>query len=114
MFLALLPLSLDPLGLSPAPLWRVAAASLFIFSVSYGLVGESQVVRRVRADAPEIYSFATRVFYFSTIGTVMGLQLLVLARPIEFGPGFYVLGLLGLLLVAAVQFVRILFIRPKG
>ena len=113
MFLALLPLGLAPLDLSPELLWRIASTVLLAFCLGYGQIGETHV-RLVRSDAPEIYSPSTRVFNFITFGTVIGLQVLALVRPDEFGAGFYVLGLIGLLLIAAVQFVRILFIRPQG
>ncbi len=112
MFLALLPLSLAPLELSPALLWRLAAAILVTFCVGHALFGETQV-RLVRRNSPELYSLTTRAIYSSIFAAIVGLQLLVLARPTDLGPSFYVLGLLGLLLTAAIQFVRILFVRPQ-
>ena len=111
MFLALLPLSLAPLELSDSLLWRVSAGTFTGFCVGYGLIGRSRV-RIVRADAPEVYSSAVSVFNYATVGTAVILQLVVLARPTDLGPGFYVLGLLSLLLTATVQFVRMLFVRP--
>ena len=112
MFLALLPLSLAPLGLSESVLWRTSAGTFVAFCLGYGWIGNSRV-KIVRAHAPEIYSFAVSVFNYSTVGTAVALQLVVLARPEDLGPGFYVLGLLGLLLTATVQFVRMLFVRPQ-
>lgn len=112
MFLALLPLSLAPLELADSLLWRISAATFTIFCLGYWLVGRSRV-RIVRDHAPEIYSFGVSVFNYATVGTAMVLQLVVLARPEDLGPGLYVLGLLSLLLTATVQFVRMLFIRPQ-
>ena len=112
MFLALLPLSLAPLELSDSLLWRVSAGTFTAFCLGYGLIGRSRV-RIVRAHAPEIYSLAVSVFNYATVGTAVILQVVVLARPADLGPGFYVLGLLGLLLTATVQFVRMLFVRPQ-
>ena len=112
MFLALLPLALAPLELSASLLWRVSAGTFIAFCLGYGLIGRSRV-RIVRAHAPEIYSFGVSVFNYATVGTAVILQLVVLARPADLGPGFYVLGLIGLLLTATVQFVRMLFVRPQ-
>ena len=112
MFLALLPLSLAPLELSDSLLWRISAATFTAFCLGYWLIGRSRV-RIVRTHAPEVYSFAVSVFNYATVGTAVILQLVVLARPADLGPGFYVLGLLGLLLTATVQFVRMLFVRPQ-
>ena len=112
MFLALLPLSLAPLGLGDALLWRISAATFTAFGFAHWLVGRSRV-RIVRTQAPEIYSRATSVFNYATVGTAMVLQLVVLARPRDLGPGLYVLGLLSLLLAATLQFVRMLFVRPQ-
>jgi uncharacterized membrane protein len=105
-------LSLAPLELSDSLLWRVSAATFTAFCLGYWLIGRSRV-RIVRTHAPEVYSFAVSVFNYATVGTVVILQLVVLARPADVGPGFYVLGLLGLLLTATVQFVRMLFVRPQ-
>ena len=112
MFLALLPLSLAPLEISSSLLWRISAAAFMAFCLGYALIGRSRV-RVVRTHAPEIYSFAVSVFNYATVGIAVALQVVVLARPEDLGPGFYVLGLLGLLLTATVQFVRMLFVRPQ-
>jgi len=112
MFFALLPFALSPLGISDSSVWRISGGLLAVFGVSHMGVSYSQL-RRVRAEAPEIYSRGARTTYFSVLLAVVVLQLLNVAKGGQPGLSFYIFGLLGLLFVAALQFVRILLVRPR-
>lgn len=67
----------------------------------------------MRREAPEIYSRSVAGTHFTILVVVLLLQLVGVAKGGELALSLYIFGLLGLLAVAAFQFVRILFVRPR-
>lgn len=112
LFFALLPFALFPLGLDTSTVWRIAAGLVAILALSHLGVSYSEL-RRVRNEAPEVYSRVVASVHFSILFAVLLLQLAIVIMGGELALSLYIFGLLGLLVVAAFQFVRILFVRPR-
>jgi hypothetical protein len=114
MFLSLLPDTLVNLGVPDERLWFVSSAAIFAYSFLF-IVWWLMSSRRVARVAPEI--FDSVAFITMTIGhmIVLLLQLTVMLGLMENRePGVIALGLIWYLINAAQQFVRMLFIQPKG
>ena len=111
MFFALLPFALSPLGLSDSAVWRISGALLAIFATAHIGISYSEL-QRVRKEAPEIYSPSVRTIHFSLLLAIVVLQVVNVGKGGQLGLSLYIFGLMGLLGVAAFQFVRILFVRP--
>jgi hypothetical protein len=112
MFFALLPYALLPLDLGLSAVWRTASGLVAVFALSHLTISYVEL-RRVRSEAPEIYNRSVAAIHFAILTVVLLLQLVGVARGGELALSLYIFGLLGLLTVAAFQFVRILFVRPR-
>ncbi len=112
LFFALIPFALFPLGLNPVSVWRTTSGLVAVFALSHLAVSYTEL-RRVRREAPEIYSRSVAGTHFTILVVVLLLQLVGVAKGGELALSLYIFGLLGLLAVAAFQFVRILFVRPR-
>lgn len=112
LFLALLPLTLMQFGLEPGAVWRSAGLAMVGLSV-VGVAVYLRASRGAARHAPEIFN--RPVFASLLAGHVANvvLQIVALTSP-DPSPGPYSLGLLWLLLHAAIQFARILFVRPAA
>jgi hypothetical protein len=114
MFLSLLPDTLVNLGVPDERLWFYSSAAIFAYSflfIAWWIVSS----RRVARFAPEIFNWRA----FSTMATghtiVLLLQLAVMLGFLENrAPGVIALGLIWFLIHAAQQFVRMLFVQPRG
>jgi hypothetical protein len=114
MFLSLLPDTLVNLGVPDERLWFASSAAIFAYSflfIAWWIVSS----RRVARFAPEIFNWRA----FSTMATghtiVLLLQLAVMLGFLENrAPGVIALGLIWFLIHAAQQFVRMLFVQPRG
>ena len=114
MFLSLLPDMLVNLGVPDERLWFASSAAIFAYSFLF-IVWWLMSSRRVARVAPEIFDWVA--FTTMTIGhtIVLLLQLAVMLGLMENRePGVIALGLIWYLINAAQQFVRMLFIQPKG
>ena len=114
MFLSLLPDTLVHLGVPDERLWFASSAAIFAYSFLF-IVWWLMSSRRVARVAPEI--FDSVAFITMTIGhmIVLLLQLAVMLGLMENRePGVIALGLIWYLINAAQQFVRMLFIQPRG
>ena len=112
LFFALIPFALFPLGLNPVSVWRTTSGLVAVFALSHIAISYTEL-RRVRREAPEIYSRSVAGTHFTILVVVLLLQLVGVAKGGELALSLYIFGLLGLLAVAAFQFVRILFVRPR-
>jgi hypothetical protein len=114
VFLALLPFALHESGLAGAACWRFSSALLGVFTAgSLAFLGYQ--IQRHRGEFGELFSGV--VFAVVSAGSlaVVVLQILNAAgvgAPPRVGP--YLFGLIWLLLVASIQFARILFVRRAG
>jgi len=114
MFLALLPSTLQHLGLAGDIIWRTSSAFLTAFTFAF-VVGWVLSSRRFFNVAREIFSVPA--FSLMTVGHLANLVLqlsLTLGLWRDSRPGVYMLGLVWLLAHASQQFVRMLFIQPKA
>ncbi len=114
MFLSLLPDTLVNLGVPVERLWFYSSAAIFAYSFLF-IVWWIKSSRRVARVAPEIFDWVA--FTVMTIGhtIVLLLQLAVMLGLMENRePGVIALGLIWYLINAAQQFVRMLFIQPRG
>jgi hypothetical protein len=112
LFFALMPFALFPLGLNPAAVWRTAGGLVAVFALSHLAISYAELLR-VRREAPEIYNRSVAGTHFTILVVVLLLQLVGVAKGGDLALSLYIFGLLGLLAVAAFQFVRILFVRPR-
>ena len=114
VFLALLPFALQESGVSSSACWRLSSALLAVFtSVSLALLGYQ--IQRHRGEFGELYSGTVFVVVATGSFAVVALQVVNVAGAGAFPrSGPYLFGLLWLLFVASVQFVRILFVRRSG
>ena len=114
MFLSLLPDTLVNLGVTDERVWFSSSAAIFAYSIlfiAWWIKSSRQVARLV----PEIFNWAA----FSTMATghtiILLLQLTVILGFLENrAPGVIALGLIWYLIHAAQQFVRMLFVQPRG
>jgi len=114
MFLSLLPDTLVSFGVPDERLWFASSAAIFAYSFLF-IAWWIMSSRRVAPIAPEIFNWRA----FSTMATghtiVLLLQLAVMLGFLENrAPGVIALGLIWYLIHAAQQFVRMLFIQPRG
>lgn len=113
-FLALLPFALHESGVGESACWRFSSGLLAAFtSTSLAVLGYQ--IQRHRREFGELFSRA--VFAIVSAGTVaiVALQagnVFAVGGTPRVGP--YLFGLLWLLLVASIQFARILFIRRRS
>ena len=114
MFLSLLPDTLVNLGVPDGRIWFDTSTVIFTYSflfIAWWIVAS----RRMARIAPEIFNWMA----LSTMATghtiVLLLQLAVILGLLENrAPGVIALGLIWYLIHAAQQFVRMLFIQPRG
>lgn len=112
MFLALVPMLLERLGVTEPALWRRASGAMTLYSLvalTAFLASSRQIARR----SPEIFN--RWVFGAIAAGHVLniGLQSMNALRPEPASAsGIYLLGLMWYLVHAAVQFSRMLLVQP--
>ena len=114
MFLALLPGTLQHLGLADDILWRTSSAFLTAFSFAF-VLGWVLSSRRFFSVAREIFSVPA--FSLMTVGHLANLALQLSVALGLWGDGksgVFMLGLVWLLAHASQQFVRMLFIQPRA
>ena len=112
MFFGLLPFALSPLGFNDSTVWRISGTLLAIFATAHIGLSYSQL-RRVQREAPEIYSPSAYTIHFSLLLGILVLQLFNVSKGGQLGLSLYIFGLMALLVVAALQFLRILFVRTE-
>ncbi len=114
MFLSLLPDTLMSFSVPDERIWFDSSAAIFAYSflfITWWIRSSRQVARIV----PEFFNWRA----FSTMATghtiILLLQLAVMLGLLENrAPGVITLGLIWYLIHAAQQFVRMLFIQPRG
>jgi hypothetical protein len=113
MFLALLPFTLQESGVGSAACWRLSSALLAAFT-SLALACLGYQFQRHRGEFGGAFSRTVFVVVATGSVAVVALQLVnVFGRGAFPRSGPYLVGLLWLLFVASIQFVRILFVRPS-
>jgi hypothetical protein len=114
VFLALLPFALHESGVGSAACWRLSSALLAVFT-SISLASLGYRIHRHREEFGQLFSGTVFVVVGTGSLVIVALQVANIAGlgalP-RSGP--YLFGLLWLLFVASIQFVRILFVRPAG
>jgi hypothetical protein len=114
LFLSLIPIALNAVGLPEPELWQWSSAILLAVAVPAHLFALS----RVRRDAAEILEVVP--VYLLPIGAFLFLANLIAQICNALGAGWvpsfgvYLFGLLLYLGFAALQFARMLFVRPGG
>jgi hypothetical protein len=113
LFLALLPLAIAYLGATDASALRLSSGVMAGFT----LVGWAPILRAhaaLKVHSPDLS--APRLFLSANVGSVANVTAQLLNSLAVIGPSFgvYFCGLLWLLLVAALQFGRIVFAHPQG
>ena len=112
LFLSLIPIALSFVGVAEPELWQWSSAIMVAVAVPAHLFGLSHV----RRNAAELFEVVP--FYLIAIAAVAFLANLIAqicnALGVGWPPSFgvYLFGLLLYLLFAAVQFARMLFVRP--
>lgn len=114
MFLSLLPDTLLSFGVPDKRVWFDSAAAIFTYSFLF-MAWWIMSSRRVARVAPEIFDWRA----FSAMATghtiIVLLQLAIMLGFLEGrAPGVISLGLIWYLFHAVQQFVRMLFIQPRG
>lgn len=113
LLLSLLPLALSFSGVSEPHVWRLASGAMALHGTAISVA----MVRLLRnLDASQL-PYYRPVALTQSLGTVLNtvvqlLNLLAFILPGTLAPFFW--GLLWLILGAAVQFVLILFVRPRN
>jgi hypothetical protein len=112
-FMAYLPIGLAHAGLSGSSLWRVSSGGFLCFGVFTG----GFTIARTRRLRGEVRVLLNPIVLWMSIvfGGVANLAQLLNVLGLGFQPQFapYFLGLVLILLMSAIQFVRILFARPE-
>jgi hypothetical protein len=114
LFLSLIPIALSFVGVPEPDLWQWSSAIMVALAVPAHVIG----ILRIRRNAAEI--FEVTPVYLLVIGAFAILANLIAqvcnSIGIAWRPSFgvYLLGLLLYLLFAAIQFARMLFVRPGG
>jgi len=111
-FLALVPVGLELAGLSHSTVWRVSSAVLVAAVASDTMLSES---RKRRLSAESIALLSTRLtLFFRLLRLGALLAGLLNATGIVFAPqpGAYFFAVVCPLLLGAVVFVRMMFVRP--
>jgi hypothetical protein len=114
-FLALLPIGLDEIGVSERNIW-VSVSLVFVAVVAFLAIHIARRMRQLPPDAREIISGRVAGLHFFNLGVVI-VACFSNATTGLLGPpqgGFYFFGILVLLSVGAVAFVRLVFIRPAA
>ncbi len=114
MILALLPDTFLNLGLPENRVWFWSCLALSAYSTTF-LVWWIAASWRVAKVAPEIFKWS--VFTATTTGHAVALllQLMVVSGlSVSNAAGFFSIGLIWYLIHAAHQFIRMLFVLPKG
>lgn len=111
-FLALLPVGLELTGLSPSAVWRVSSLVLVVAVVSDSWLSERRR-RRLPADAIALLS-PRLTHFFRALRLLSFLAGLLNATGMFFAPqpGAYFFAVLCPLMLGAVVFVRMVFVRP--
>ena len=108
LFLALLPLLLDLLGVSPPRRWQLCCAALGVFLIAYVT---AYVFRRrpfVSLSPARPWAFYSRV----AVNHVLGLTALLSSVGLGFpsGPGLYALGIVWLFFIAGLILITMLVV----
>lgn len=114
LFFALMPLCLHFLGLGDAAVWRTSSLLLALFVVGNGLLIRRLIRRGVQAVVSSLtpaLSVGANVTYAITLVAQVSNALGLLGGP-DFG--LYLLGLLMLLLGAAVNFARLVWVGSSS
>jgi hypothetical protein len=114
IFLSFLPELLFTFGVSTSALWKLSSASLSLYSLVFLLWWFSRTFG-MRKSNPEIFPWAVFWILVSAHIIVLFIQLAYIFSIFDIaGPAAFSLALIWYLLHSAHQFVRMLFVQPKG
>jgi len=114
-FLSLVPIGLGMFGIREPRVWSIADLLFAIVVASLSWQVRSQI-RRLPPDSRAIVSGRVALLNFSVL-SVLAVACVLNGTTALFGPthgGFYFSAIAGLLLVGALAFIRLVFIRPSG
>lgn len=112
-FLSLVPIALELLGLKGEAVWRWSSAVFAVYSVIWAFF-DARGHWRLRAELRQVVPvWGPGLLY--ALGTIMWISQILNAFGVGFAPqpGVYFAGLLLFLLLPALIFARIPFVRPK-
>jgi O-antigen/teichoic acid export membrane protein len=112
-FLCLVPVAIQLFGIEGAALWRASSTLFSLYSVLWIAVDARRHWRGRREIAEVIPTWGPPMLYSGAAVIVTGQVLNSLGVWFAPQPGVYFLGLLAYLLLPAVLFARIPFVRPK-
>jgi hypothetical protein len=112
LFLSLMPIVLNALGLSEPELWQWSSAIMVIFAVPAHVIGLLRI-RRIASEMLEVVPFhLIAVGVFLLLGNLAAQVCNSVGAPWLPSFGVYLSGLILYLGFAAFQFARLLFVRP--